>query len=186
MTWKAPSGAITLVLVPTLAATLVLGCAPSEEVRTATAELGERITALEQQVGALEERVETLALADLGVNIKLKGTGEATELAWVHPDRKPVCKEASSGCPTEVMWRLLSDLEEGWSVVIREKKNSLDPGCFTPPSGQDHWTLTSRTTPVSSGPTSCEEGAVWEYDVILMKETAERDRIDPLFFLPFI
>jgi len=178
MTWKTPSGALVLSLVAAVGAILALGCAESEESKVA-------MTALEDRVGALEQRVEALSQADRGVVIKVKGTGAGTELSRVIPDQKKVCREGGPDCPTEVTWRLGGSLEEGWSVVIREKANSDDKECFLPPDGQDHWTLVSNATPPSSGPSHCDEGAVWEYDVILMQGNEERDRIDPLFYLPF-
>lgn len=186
MTSKMTSGALTMISALALVAALALGCAQPRESQAATGELTEQIGALEKRIGLVEEQVKALGVPDLGVTIKVKGSGGDTELARVIPMEKKICKEGKMDCPTQANWYLSSDLDAGWSVEIREKTDSIDKNCFTPPGGADHWTITSKAQPASSGPSSCDEGAVWEYDVILKEGTAERDRIDPLFFLPFI
>jgi hypothetical protein len=82
-----------------------------------------------------------------------------------------------------VNWHLMSDLEEGWTVVMRESANTIDHDCFKPPA--DGWVLKKKGDSVSSGPTYCEEGASWKYDVVLKQGNSEHDKVDPLFFLPF-
>jgi hypothetical protein len=184
MTSKMTAGALTISALA-IVASLAPGCAQPEKSEAATAE-SELIAAIEKRVGEVEQQVKALGVPDLGVTIKLKGSGSGTTLGRVIPSEKKICKEGKLDCPTEAKWYLSRDLDEGWTVEIREKKDSIDGGCFTPPGGADHWTLTAKAQPASSGTTTCEEGAVWEYDVILKEGTTERDRIDPLFFLPFI
>jgi hypothetical protein len=186
MTSKTTFGALTTISALAIVATLAFGCAQPQESQTASAELDQQIAALEQRIGAVEQQLEALGVPDRGVIVKVTGSGKDTKLVRVIPNDKKICKEGMMDCPTEAMWHLSSDLDEGWSIEIREKADSIDKDCFEPPGGADHWTLTSKAQPASSGPSSCDEGAIWEYDVILKEGTTERGRIDPLFFLPFI
>ena len=178
--------ALALLAATAVLSMLALGCGGSKELQTTIDQLSQQLADLAGRVDMLEKMLKGSGVPDLGVKIKLKGTGASTKIDRVWPDDKDVCKEGKMGCPEQVNWHLQNNLETGWKVVIREKANSQDKGCFKPPGGATEWTLTDPQTPVSSGPSSCPEGSTWEYDVILMEGTTERSRVDPLFFMPFI
>jgi hypothetical protein len=182
-------GALAALAATAIVSTLALGCGGSKELKelqTTNDQLSKEIADLAGRVDTLEKMIKGAGVPDLGVKIKVKGAGASTRIERVWPDDKEVCKEGRMGCPEQVSWHLQNKLEAGWKVVIREKASSQDKGCFTPPGGASEWTLTEHGTPVSSGPSSCPKGSTWEYDVILMEGTTERDRVDPLFFIPFI
>jgi hypothetical protein len=177
MRWKMPSGATAAAVLPVALTVLFVGCASTGDPKT--------IAALEARIADLEKTLEALKAPDKGVLIKVKKSKD--KIRTVLPLEKKLCKQTKTDCPTEAVWYLSTDLPAGWEVWIRENVDPDDPGCFKPPGGATHWTLTKKGQAVSSGPvqSGCDTGAVWKYDVVLMQGNVEMDVKDPLFFLPF-